>query len=187
MTAAAAVGGDAAPTIVATEIPRGTDLSVEDGKIWYAARVVETREGALKVHFMGRKSSYDEWISVDSPRLRLPKHFKKKPAAVTIAADGDGAAGSDDAGCPSWMEERRQLLERLDAATTEAAKLRHENASLAGQMSHLVEANLEATDRSLGWRLLALEAHVESHRRYYHATRKKVCVHLPVPLAPWLR
>jgi len=70
------------PPIVATEIPLGTDLSVQESKVWYAARVVETRDGALKVHFMGWKIRYDEWISVDSPRLRLPKRLKKKPMAL---------------------------------------------------------------------------------------------------------
>lgn len=50
----------------------GTQLRVEWGNGWWAAKVKEMRDDAVKIGFQTWSADYDEWISKDSKRLKLP-------------------------------------------------------------------------------------------------------------------
>jgi hypothetical protein len=67
------------PTVaapVAVEVPVGTTFKALDCGAWYDAKVVKSRPGHVRVHFIGWSKRQDCWLSVDSERLRLPKAYR---------------------------------------------------------------------------------------------------------------
>lgn len=56
----------------AEDLIEGFRLRVKWSDGWWKARVLETRDDQIKVHFDTWGAEHDEWISRDSQRLRLP-------------------------------------------------------------------------------------------------------------------
>ena len=81
---------DTGSALVLTDITLGDRLEARDCcGTWYAAKVVDTRglgaEREIKVHFMNWSKRWDEWIAVESGRLRTEG----------AADDGEGISAAD--------------------------------------------------------------------------------------------
>ena len=87
---------DTGSALVLTDITLGDRLEARDCRgTWYAAKVVDTRglgaEREVKVHFMNWSKRWDEWIAVESGRLR-----DDGAGLVDETVDADGTADYDD-------------------------------------------------------------------------------------------
>ena len=63
---------------------------------WYKARVTQVVSGQIRVHFTRWSSVWDEWIEIDSPRL-------KSWSAANVRAKVESAAGESSRTKESWM------------------------------------------------------------------------------------
>ena len=85
--------------IPAAYLEPGARLEAKDpiGEQWFAVKVTECDQNAVLVHYVQWNSRHDEWIAIDSPRLRVPlrsssRHDSGGGGAMDSAEDGQKAS-----------------------------------------------------------------------------------------------
>ena len=63
---------------------------------WYKARVTRMVSGQIRVHFVRWSSVWDEWIDIESPRL-------KSWSAANVRPKGESGANESSRTKESWM------------------------------------------------------------------------------------
>lgn len=53
------------------QVPKGTRIEVESEGDWWDAEVVQVKQDQVKVHYAGGTEAEQEWIPIDSGRIRL--------------------------------------------------------------------------------------------------------------------
>ncbi|KOO33990.1 cell division control protein 6-like protein [Chrysochromulina tobinii] len=100
----------------------GEKLQAQDSRsgIWYDAKVVKIDgEGdgcSLKVHYMGWKARFDEWIRVDQGRLRAmgaPSPRAPQPDGSAPEAEDDDEAAAVEAHDDTAPSEEKPMCDRL--------------------------------------------------------------------------
>ena len=111
----------------AREMPEeGTNVRAMDRGHWYDAKVVETREGEVRIHFNGYKKTPTNfrWLPLASKMLELPKprrKAQKKPAAPPSPAE---EAAAEEAAAEAAEEEARELSPRSPVSVQVGAAVR---------------------------------------------------------------
>ena len=85
---------------------------------WYNAKVLDTKPGEVKIHFVGFKKSKINvfWLSLSSETLELPED---RPAAAPTQRGADAAAGGPSAA----DEEPAELLPPIEVSVNQTIQV----------------------------------------------------------------
>ena len=61
-------------TVEGVQVAKGSSVEVKSEGEWWDATVSKVRDDKIKVHYVGGTEEEDEWIALNSGRLRLPKN-----------------------------------------------------------------------------------------------------------------
>ena len=61
-------------TVEGVQVAKGSSVEVKSEGEWWDATVSKVRDDKIKVHYVGGTEEEDEWIALNSGRLRLSKN-----------------------------------------------------------------------------------------------------------------